>query len=85
MHYGPNDWNEGDITDVVISVEDDEPQYKQQTFVRSPEAPYPQYFTDYIFKVPKGSTMMAIVLEIENYKIDEDNDPDEWKGRDLRK
>jgi len=85
MHYGPNDWNEGDITDVVISVEDDDPQYKQQAFVRSPEAPYPQHFTDYIFKVPKGSTMMAIVLEIENYKIDDDNDPNEWNGRDLRK
>jgi hypothetical protein len=78
MSYGPNEWNVGDITKVVISVEEDNPEYKQQPFVRSPDAPYPQYFTDYIFKVPKDSTMMAIVLEIENYKPDEDHDPDEW-------
>ena len=80
MSYGPNEWNVGDITKVVISVEEDDPEYKQQPFVKSPDAPYPQYFTDYIFKVPKDSTMMAIVLEIENYKPDEDHDPDEWAG-----
>ncbi|MGY5149664.1 MAG: hypothetical protein ACW9W3_06345 [Candidatus Nitrosopumilus sp. bin_68KS] len=85
MHYGPNDWNSGDITNVVISVGEDDPEFKKQSFVKSPNAPYPQYFTDYIFNVPKGSTMMAIVLDIENYKIDEDQDLDEWKGRDLRK
>ena len=80
MSYGPNEWNDGDITNVVISVEEDDPEFKQQQFARSPDAPYPQYFTDYIFKVPKGSTMMAIVLEIENYKPDGDHDPDEWTG-----
>ena len=85
MQYGPNDWNAGDITNVVISVGEDDPKYKQQIFVKSPDAPYPQYYTDFIFKVPKGSTMMAIVLEIDNYKLDADSNPDEWKGRDLRK
>ena len=85
MNYGPNEWNKGDVTNVVISVGEDEPEFTQKTFVRSPDAPYPRYFTDYIFKVPKDSTMMAIVLEIENYKLDEDHNPDEWKGRDLRK
>ncbi len=80
MSYGPNEWNAGDITNVVISVEEDDPEFKQQQFVKSPDAPHPQYFTDYIFKVPKDSTMMAIVLEIENYKPDEDHDPNEWTG-----
>lgn len=80
MSYGPNEWNNGDITNVIISVEEDDPKYKQQPFVESPNAPYPQYYTDYIFKVPKGSTMMAIVLEIENYKPDSDHSPDEWAG-----
>ena len=78
MSYGPNEWNDGDITNVIVSVEDD-PKYKQQPFVKSPDAPYPQYYTDYIFKVPKDSTVMAIVLEIENYKPDSDHSPDEWE------
>ena len=80
MSYGPNEWNDGDITNVIVSVEEDDPKYKQQQFVESPDAPYPSYFTDYIFKVPKDSTMMAIVLEIENYKPDSDHSPDEWQG-----
>ncbi len=80
MSYGPNEWNDGDITSVIISVEEDDPPFKQQPFVQSPDAPYPQYYTDYIFEVPKGSTMMAIVLEIENYKPDSDHAPDEWEG-----
>ena len=80
MSYGPNEWNEGDITNVVVSVEEDDPPFKKQQFVEHPDAPYPQYHTDYIFKVPKGSTMMAIVLEIENYVPDSDHSPDEWEG-----
>lgn len=77
MNYGSNEWNNGDLTNVVISVEEDDPEYKQQSFVVAPDAPYPQYFTDYIFKVPKDSTMMAVVLEIENYEPD-DYDLDDW-------
>lgn len=78
MSYGPNEWNVGDITGVIISVEEDDLEYKQQPFINAPNAPYPQYFTDYIFKVPKGSTMMAIVLDIENYEPDPDHSKDEW-------
>lgn len=80
MNYGPNEWNVGDITKVTVSVEEEDPPFKKQQFVESPDAPYPQYHTDYIFKVPKGSTMMAIVLEIENYVSDSDHSPDEWEG-----
>lgn len=80
MSYGPNEWNDGDIINVIISVGESTIPFKQQPFVQSPDAPYPQYYTDYIFEVPQGSTMMAIVLEIENYEPDNDHSPDEWKG-----
>ena len=80
MSYGPNEWNRGDITNVVVSVEEDDPPFKQKQFVQSPDAPYPQYHTDYIFKVPKGATMIAIVLEIDNYAPDSGHSPDEWEG-----
>ncbi len=78
MSYGPNDWNEGDITDVSILVDGVEVEYKTQTYIRAPEAPYPQLHTDYIFKIPKDSLDMSIVLFIENY-VPEEVDDDEYQ------
>ena len=65
MSYGPNDWNAGDITDVSILVDGVEVEYKIQPYIRAPDAPYPQLHTDYIFKIPKDTLTMSIVLFIE--------------------
>ncbi len=78
MSYGPNDWNEGDITDVSILVDGGEVEYKTQPYIRAPEAPYPQLHTDHIFKIPKDSSTMSIVLFIENY-VPEEVDDDEYQ------
>ena len=78
MSYGPNDWNEGDITGVSIIVDDMEKEYKTQTYIRAPEAPYPQLHTDYIFKIPQDSLSVEIILFIENY-VPEEVDNDEYQ------
>ena len=67
MMYGPNDWNKGDLLSVLILVDGIEVGSKEQPFIRAPDAPYPQHHTDYIFKVPKGSSSIEVVLFIENY------------------
>jgi hypothetical protein len=78
MNYGPNEWNAGDLTDVTISIDGNPVKYNQFEFVRAPDAPYPQYFTDYVFEVPAGSSTINVHLEIENYELDDDHD--EWSG-----
>jgi hypothetical protein len=78
MNYGPNEWNAGDLTDVTISIDGNPVKYNQFEFVRAPDAPYPQYFTDYVFEVPAGSSTINVHLEIENHELDDDHD--EWSG-----
>jgi hypothetical protein len=75
MSYGPNEWNAGDLTGVMILVDGVEVNYNTQLFIRAPDAPYPQHHTDYVFKVPKGSSSIELILFIENYvpeKVDDD-------------
>ncbi|QLH10861.1 hypothetical protein [Nitrosarchaeum sp. AC2] len=80
MSYGPNEWNKGDLTGVSILVDGVEVSYKKQPFVQAPDAPYPQYFTDYIFKFPAKSSTFNVILFIENYVPDSDHSDDEWDG-----
>lgn len=80
MSYGPAEWNVGDLVDVTISVDNEIVKYHEFEFVRAPDAPYPQYFTDYIFKAPAGSSAFNVHLEIENYEPAIDHDPNEWAG-----
>ncbi|AFS82993.1 hypothetical protein [Candidatus Nitrosopumilus sediminis] len=80
MSYGPNEWNKGDLTSVAILVDGIEVPYKEQLYVQAPDAPYPQYFTDYIFKFPAKSSMFNVILFIENYVPDSDHSDDEWDG-----
>ena len=80
MSYGPNEWNKGDLTSVAILVDGIEVSYKDQPFVQYPDVPYPQYFTDYIFKFPSKSSMFNVILFIENYVPDSDHYDDEWDG-----
>ena len=80
MSYGPAEWNTGDITGVTIQVDGEKIDYTERPFIRAPNAPYPQYFTDYIFKVPEKSSSFNIHLEIENYVPDSDHSDDEWDG-----
>jgi len=80
MSYGPNEWNKGDLTSVAILVDGIEVPYKGQIYVQAPDAPYPQYFTDYIFKFPAKSSMFNVILFIENYVPDSDHSDNEWEG-----
>lgn len=80
MSYGPNEWNKGDLTDVMILVDGIEVSYKEQPYVQAPDAPYPQYFTDYVFKIPAKSSTFDVILFIENYVPDSDHSDDEWDG-----
>ncbi len=78
MSYGPNDWNAGDLVSVIVLVDGAEVDHKEQSYIRSPYAPYPQPHTDYTFKVPKESTTITVVLFIENY-TPEEYDSDEYQ------
>ena len=80
MSYGPNEWNKGDLTSVVILVNGIEVDYKSQLFIQSPNAPYPQYYTDYIFEFPAKSDIFNVILFIENYEPDSDHSDNEWNG-----
>lgn len=80
MSYGPNEWNVGDLTSVSILVNGKEVDYKSQIFIQSPNAPYPQYYTDYIFEFPAKSDIFNVILFIENYEPDSDHSDDEWNG-----
>ncbi len=80
MSYGPNEWNKGDLTSVVILVNGIEVDYKSQLFIQSPNAPYPQYYTDYIFEFPAKSDIFNVLLFIENYEPNSDHSDDEWNG-----
>lgn len=80
MSYGPNEWNKGDLTSVAIFVDGMEIPYREQPYVQSPDAPYPQNFTDYIFKFPAKSSTFNVILLIENYVPDPDHSDDEWDG-----
>ena len=79
MMYGPGEWNKGDLLSVLILVDGMEVDYKEQPFIRAPYAPYPQPHTDYIFKVPKDSSSIEVVLFIENY-VPEKVDGDEYQS-----
>ncbi|GBH33424.1 hypothetical protein NZNM25_02150 [Nitrosopumilus zosterae] len=78
MSYGPNEWNAGNLTGVIILVNGVEVNYNTQLFIRAPDAPYPQHHTDYVFKVPKGSSSIELILFIENY-VPENVDDDEYQ------
>ena len=78
--YGAEDWNAGKLLGLSILVDGKESRYTQFPYVKSPEAPYPQHYTDSIFKVPANSTNIEVNLDIENYDFDEENS--DWTWRD---
>ena len=78
--YGSEDWNVGKLLGLSVLVDGKESRYAQFPYVKSPEAPYPQYYTDSIFKVPANSTNIEVKLDIENYDFDEENS--DWTWRD---
>ena len=80
MHYGSEDWHEGELLGISIIIDDKESDYSQFPYVRSPHAPYPQHYTDLVFKVPAYSTDVEIKLDIENYPFDaKEFDKNDWR------
>lgn len=79
LSYGNEDWSVRGLLGISILVDDKKTDYSQFSYVRSPEAPYPAYFTDLVFKVPADSTTIAVHLDIENYDVNEVESKDEWK------
>lgn len=78
--YGSEDWNIGELLNLSILVDDKDVSYTQFPYVKSPKAPYPQYYTDSIFKIPPNSIHIEVKLDIENYDFDEENS--DWTWRD---
>ncbi|KAF6245079.1 hypothetical protein [Nitrosopumilus sp. b2] len=83
--YGSEDWNVGELLGLSILVDGTETSYSQFSYVKSPQAPYPQYYTDSIFKIPANSTYVDITLDIENYNLDEENPDWKWRDYSIRK
>lgn len=78
MSYGPEEWNTGKLVGVSISIDGEQTSYAQQKFIEAPDAPYPRYHTDYIFKIPANSQEVAVYLDVDYYVFDEKN-ADEWR------
>lgn len=68
--YGPSEWSAGLWTGTSILIDGKSTDYTQFEHVRAPDAPYPQYSQDFIFKVPSHSSDVEIKLEIDNYLVD---------------
>lgn len=85
MSYGPEEWHEGNLLGVSILVDGKKTEYSQFPYVESPEAPYPQYYTDLVFKVPANSTSVEVKLDIENYNFNAKESDGEWKDYQIRK
>ena len=83
--YGSEDWNVGELLGLSVLVDGKDARYSQFPYVKSPQAPYPQHYTDSIFKVPANSTHVEIKLEIENYDFDEENSDWKWRDYSIRK
>lgn len=79
MSYGEKDWHVGKLLGVSISVDGKEAAYSTSPYVRSPDAPYPTYYTDYVFEVPADSTKITVHLDIENYDFNPDESEKEWQ------
>jgi hypothetical protein len=80
LSYGNEDWNVRKLLGISILVDEKKTDYSQFSYVRSPEAPYPAYFTDLVFKVPANSTAIAVHLDIENYDFNEVESKEEWQN-----
>lgn len=78
MPYGQAEWYKNKLVGVSILVDGTEIKYSKFPFVEAPDAPYPQYYTDYVFGVPANSTDVKITLDIENYHYDKKLDS-EWR------
>ena len=79
MTYGDKEWHEGKLLGITILVDEHKTSYTQFSHIESPDAPYPQYFTDIVFQVPANSTDVKLHLEIEDYKLNEEFDFEEWQ------
>jgi hypothetical protein len=75
--YGFEDWHEGKLLGISILIDGVKTDFKKFPYVEFPEAPYPQHYTDLIFKVPANSTNVEIKLDIDNYNFNSDSDT--WK------
>ena len=78
--YGLEDWNVGKLLGLSVLVDGKKFSYSQFPYVKSPDAPYPQHYTDSIFKIPANSTSIEVKLDVENYDFDEENS--DWTWRD---
>lgn len=77
--YGFEDWNVGELLGLSILIDGKDTNYAQFPYVKSPEAPYPQYYTDSIFKIPVNSTNVEIKLDVENYDFDAEKSDGNWR------
>ncbi|MGY5148044.1 MAG: hypothetical protein ACW9W4_08605 [Candidatus Nitrosopumilus sp. bin_7KS] len=78
MPYGTKEWQIGKLIGVSIQVDDKETNYSTSHYVKSPDAPYPTYFTDYVFMVPAGASAISVHLDIENYDFDPEKADKSW-------
>jgi len=78
FNYGDNEWNDGRLLWVSISIDGNETEYNTSQHVRSPDAPYPSRYTDFTFKVPANSTDVQVHLEIENYSFNPEEFDNSW-------
>lgn len=79
MPYGLEDWYEGKLLGVSILIDGKKTDYNQFPHVEYPEAPYPQHYTDLVFKVQANSTNVEIKLAIENYNFNAKESDGAWQ------
>ncbi len=85
MTYGSEEWHEGNLLGISILIDGKKTVYSQFSYVESPDAPYPQYYTDLVFKVPANSTNVEVKLDIEDYNFNAKESEGEWRDYQIRK
>jgi len=83
--YGLEKWYDKKLLGVSILVDNVKTNYDQFRYVEFPYAPYPQYYTDLVFKIPANSKDVEVILDIENYDFDAKNSDGEWLDYVVRK
>lgn len=79
MPYGSEDWYEGKLLEISVLIDGKKIPYTQFPHVEYPDAPYPQHYTDLVFKVPANSTNIEIKLDIENYNFNAKESDGAWQ------